>query len=202
MDLNKKFKSVLISIYTVLLIVISTTMYAQNKLLYQLKPATKLAEVGVVFENELDQIDSLMKRAIDAAVFPGARVLAARDGKVFYNKAFGTLDGNEENPVNLKTVYDLASITKIASTTLAIMRLYEQGKIDLNKTLGDYLPITKGSNKEYCLAKDLLLHQAGMKSWIPFYKFFKDSSAAFKDGIFNNYKTKTYAIEVAKDVFY
>ena len=141
-------------------------MYAQNKLLYQLKPATKLAEVGVVFENELDQIDSLMKRAIDAAVFPGARVLAARDGKVFYNKAFGTLDGNEENPVNLKTVYDLASITKIASTTLAIMRLYEQGKIDLNKTLGDYLPITKGSNKEYSLVKDLLMHQAGMKSWI------------------------------------
>jgi CubicO group peptidase (beta-lactamase class C family) len=81
------------------------------------------------------------------------------------------------------------------------MRLYEQGKIDLNKTLGDYLPITKGSNKEYCLVKDLLMHQAGMKSWIPFYKFFKDSSAAFKDGIFNNYKTKTYAIEVAKDVF-
>ena len=199
--MNKKFKSVLISIYTVLLIVVSTTMYAQNKLLYQLKPATKLAEVGVVFENELDQIDSLMKRAIDAAVFPGARVLAARDGKVFYNKAFGTLDGNEENPVNLKTVYDLASITKIASTTLALMRLYEQGKIDLNKTLGDYLPITKGSNKEYCLVKDLLMHQAGMKSWIPFYKFFKDSSAAFKDGIFNNYKTKTYAIEVAKDVF-
>jgi hypothetical protein len=80
------------------------------------------------------------------------------------------------------------------------MRLYEQGKIDLNKTLGDYLPITKGTNKEYCLLKDLLMHQAGMKSWIPFYRFFKDSSADFKEGIFNNYKTKLEKCQGVKGV--
>ena len=199
--MNKDIQLVKRALHLLILLIVGNTLHAQEKLLYQLKPANSLSEVGVVFENELNQIDSLMKRAIDAAVFPGARILAARNGKVFYNKAFGTLDGNEENPVNLKTVYDLASITKIASTTLAIMRLYEQGKIDLNKSLGDYLPITKSTNKEYCLLKDLLMHQAGMKSWIPFYKFFKDSSADFKEGIFNNYKTKSFAVEVAKDLF-
>jgi CubicO group peptidase (beta-lactamase class C family) len=69
-----------------------------------------------------------------------------------------------------ETIYDLASVTKILATTVSVMKLYDEGKIDLQKTLGDYLPWVKGSNKENLKLWDIILHQAGLKSYIPFYR--------------------------------
>jgi CubicO group peptidase (beta-lactamase class C family) len=66
--------------------------------------------------------------------------------------------------------YDLASVTKVSATTVSIMKLYEEGKIDLNKTLGDYLPWVKGSDKAPLKLNDILLHQAGLNPFIPFYR--------------------------------
>ena len=59
---------------------------------------------------------------------------------------------------------------------MAVMKLYDQGKLDLNATLGKYVPITRGSDKENLKIKDILTHQAGLKSWIPFYKETLDST--------------------------
>jgi CubicO group peptidase (beta-lactamase class C family) len=67
-------------------------------------------------------------------------------------------------------MYDLASVTKIMATTLSVMRLYDEGKLDLQKTLGDYLPRVRGSNKAPLKLWDILLHQAGLKAFIPFYR--------------------------------
>ena len=50
------------------------------------------------------------------------------------------------------------------------MKLYDEGKIDLNKKLGDYLPWVKGSNKEKLIIKNILLHEAGLAPIIWFYK--------------------------------
>jgi CubicO group peptidase (beta-lactamase class C family) len=55
------------------------------------------------------------------------------------------------------------------------MKLYDEGKIDLQKKLGDYLPWVKGTNKENLLIENILLHQAGLVAWIPFYKETVDS---------------------------
>ena len=66
--------------------------------------------------------------------------------------------------------YDLASVTKVSATTVSIMKLYEQGTIDLDKTLGDYLPWVKGSDKAPLKLNDILLHQAGLNPFIPFYR--------------------------------
>lgn len=73
-------------------------------------------------------------------------------------------------PVHTDDIYDMASVTKICATTIAIMKLYEEGKIDLKKTLGDYLPWVRRSNKKNLLIEDILLHQAGFVAFIPFYK--------------------------------
>ncbi len=121
-------------------------------------------------------IDSICKAAIAKEAFPGCVVVVAKDGKVVYNKAFGYLSYDKREPVYTETIYDLASVTKICATTMAVMKLYDEGKLDIQKTLGDYLPWVKGTNKESIKIWDVLLHQAGLKAFIPFYKETIDST--------------------------
>ena len=103
--------------------------------------------------------------------------------------------------VTTETVYDMASVTKICATTLSIMKLYDEGKIDLNKTLGDYLPWVKGSNKEKLTIENILLHQAGLVSYIPFYKELMDSTGKPKKGFFATAPSDSFSISVAQDMY-
>ena len=103
--------------------------------------------------------------------------------------------------VTTETVYDMASVTKICATTLSIMKLYDEGKINLNKTLGDYLPWVKGSNKEKLTIENILLHQAGLVSYIPFYKELMDSTGKPKKGFFATAPSDSFSISVAQDMY-
>jgi beta-N-acetylhexosaminidase len=116
------------------------------------------------------RIDSIVMQGIDQDAFPGCQVLIARNGSIIYHKSFGTLNDDSSEAVDELSLYDIASVTKVAASALAIMKLYEDGKIDIDQTLGFYLPELKGSNKEKLLIRDVLAHQARLKAWIPFYK--------------------------------
>jgi beta-N-acetylhexosaminidase len=126
----------------------------------------------------LGRIDTICEEAIARGATPGCVVLVAKDGKIAYEKAFGYLTYDKTEPVDSATIYDLASCTKICATTMAVMKLYEQGKLGLYKTLGDYLPWVRGSDKASLRIWDILLHQAGLKAFIPFYKETIDTSVA------------------------
>lgn len=158
-------------------------------------------DAKVVNENALEKLDMFLQRSIADGVFPGCRILAAKDGKVFYDKAFGYYDYNKTQPVTETTLYDIASVTKVAATTLAVMRLYESGKLNLDKTIGDYLPWVKGTDKEGLKIKDLLLHQAGLKSWIPFYKETLDEKGNLKPELYSNKADNRKWITVAKNLY-
>ncbi len=119
---------------------------------------------------ELNKIDAIANDAIAKGATPGCVVLVAKDGKIVYNKAFGYTNVDRQQAVNTAMVYDLASVTKVSATTVAIMKLYEEGKVDITKTLGDYLPWVKGSDKAHLQLTDILLHQAGLVPFIPFYR--------------------------------
>jgi len=97
------------------------------------------------------------------------QILAAKDGVVFYNKSFGSFTYSNEKPVNNNSIYDIASVTKIAATLPSIMRLFDRDSIDLQKTLGSYISVPNNSNKKNLVIKDLLLHQSGLQPWLPFY---------------------------------
>lgn len=117
-----------------------------------------------------DRIDSIMKNAIELGAFPGGQVVVAKDGKVIYQKAFGhqTYDNTEE--VTNKTLYDLASVTKIASSTASLMYLQGQKQFSLDSTLGSYISdLTKGTVYNNVKLKDAMTHQAGFTPWLPFY---------------------------------
>lgn len=116
-------------------------------------------------------IDSIVNDGLAKKAFPGCEVLAVHNGEIKYHKAFGHYEYDPASrPVNLESIYDLASVTKISATTVSVMKLYEQGLLDINKTLGDYLPSMRGSDKEKLKLTDILLHQAGLVPDVIFYK--------------------------------
>ncbi|NVJ46295.1 MAG: serine hydrolase [Cytophagia bacterium] len=126
-------------------------------------------EAGMSLDS-LRKIDSIIQEAIDEKATPGAQVLVARKGKVVYQKNYGFQTYEEEKPIDDQTIYDIASVTKVAATTQILMKLYDEKKVDINKPIGYYLEELKGTNKEDLLLRDILSHQAGLKPYIPFWE--------------------------------
>ncbi|MCW3089022.1 MAG: serine hydrolase [Ferruginibacter sp.] len=149
----------------------------------------------------LNNIDSIANNAISKGGAPGCVVLVVKDGKIGYYKAFGHYNYDNAEPVTTGSVYDMASVTKICATTISIMKLYEQGKIDLKKTLGDYLPWVKGSNKEDLLIENILLHQAGLVAYIPFYRQTIDSAGVPFPALYSATQNNAFKYRVAANLF-
>lgn len=148
------------------------------------------------------QIDSIVRDALARRVFPGCAVLAVQNGQVKYHKAFGHFEFSPKSSnVSLRSIYDLASITKVSATTVAVMKLYEEGKLDLNKNLGDYLPIARGTNKESLSIKDILLHQAGLNPFISFYKETMDGSGNPSTSFYSSSYKPNFSIPVAHNLY-
>ena len=148
----------------------------------------------------LQKVDSIVLQTIADKATPGCQILAAKDGKIFYHKAFGkyTYEGNEQ--VDLNSIYDIASVTKIGSTLFSAMQLYDLKKYHPEQKLKDVLPAVSNTNKGDLLIKDILTHQAGLKPFIPFYE--KTLKAGKPDkSIYNKVQTKAFAIPVADSLF-
>lgn len=118
----------------------------------------------------LSYIDTIVNDAIAKGATPGCQVFVAKDGKVIYNKSFGFHQYDGMTPVKNYHIYDLASLTKMLATTIAVMHLYEEHKIKLEDKLADYLPWLKNSDKNHITIREVMLHQAGLFPFIPFYK--------------------------------
>ena len=127
------------------------------------------AEVGMSIDS-LRRIDDIIEAAIKDKATPGAQIIVARKGKVIYQKNYGYQTYAEEKAIDDHSIYDVASITKVAATTQIIMKLYEQKKLDINKPIGFYLKELQGTNKDLLLIRDILTHQAGLKPYIPFWE--------------------------------
>ena len=152
-------------------------------------------------QNLFYQIDSVVNDGIAKMGMPGCVVLALKDGKIAYEKAFGNFTYEKKKPVTLNTVYDLASVTKICATTLSIMKLYEEGKLDLKKKLSEYLPETKGTNKSNLIVEDILMHEAGLISYIPFYKETVDAAGKPLPAVYTTTATDSFNIAVAQNLY-
>jgi len=151
---------------------------------------------------QLHVIDSIAEDAVIKKVFPGCVVLGAKDGEIIYHKSFGHEEYEPSPEVSRESIYDLASVTKTSATTVAVMKLYEQGKLDLDKTLGDYLTWMKGSDKAPLKIKDILLHQAGLVPFITFYKETIDTATGVPNPAIYSDKLKTgFTTRVAENLY-
>ncbi len=148
----------------------------------------------------LSQIDRIVREAIDEKATPGCQVVVVRKSKVVYHRSFGWLTYDNKTPVNDQTIYDLASITKVAATLQAIMFLYEKGSIDLNKKVSVYLPDMRNSNKKDIIVKDVLTHQAGLVPFEPWYPLTMKDTMLLPH-YYSRIKSPQYPLQVAPNLY-
>ena len=152
--------------------------------------------------NKMARVDSIIQDAIRQKAAPGMALLVIKDGKIIEQKTYGNMSYEAPEKVTQESVYDMASVTKICATTLSIMKLYDEKKIRLDGTLGDYIPWVRGSNKANISLREVLLHQAGLKAWIPFYKEISDSvTMKAKPGYFSKVNNVKYNVKVDDSLY-
>lgn len=150
---------------------------------------------------KLAKIDSIAMSGIKEKVFPGCQVLVAKDGKVIYQKSFGHHTYDTKIKVKNTDLYDIASITKIAASTVSLMKLVDEGKVNLDNPLCYYMPELEGSNKQNIVIREMMTHQAGLKDWIPFWIRTVNKDGTYKDGIYNKTPNDFYYKRVANDLY-
>ncbi len=132
----------------------------------------------------LRKVDGIMAQAVRDSAFPGGVVLAARNGIIVYHKAFGGMEyGSYPAAVQPSTIYDLASVTKVISTTSAVMRLVDERKISLDDPVVKYIPAFGQNGKERITLYNLMVHNGGLPAWRKFYVFC-DSPSCVRDSVF------------------
>jgi len=115
------------------------------------------------------KVDSIITNGIKQEAFPGAQVLVAKAGKIIFHKAYGFHTYDSIQPVALNDIYDLASVTKITAALPAILKLVDEGKLDLDKPFSTYWKQWQGKkDKEHLTLREILAHQAGLNPYIVF----------------------------------
>lgn len=126
-----------------------------------------------VSSDSLNKIDYLAENSIKGQATPGMQVLVIKDGNVIFQRSYGYFTYTHETPVANSSVYDLASVTKVAATTIGCMMLYDQGKLKLDTTLSAYLPDLEKSELKNVKIRDVLLHRAGFPAVPPIFKYIR-----------------------------
>lgn len=132
--------------------------------------------------SQLERIDTIVNNAINAKATPGCQVLVARNGNVVFHNAYGYHTYDTIQKVSIDDIYDLASLTKVAATTISIMKLTEKNLCNIDSCISDYIPYLDTTDKRNLTIKEIMTHNAGLKPWIPFYM-----RTNINDSIFNIY---------------
>ena len=165
-----------------------------------LNDSVKPLPTGEMEEKYVLRLDSVAEAGIRNGAYPGCQIVAMKDGKVVYDKCFGTFTYGGGHKVQSDDLYDIASCTKIFASTLAIMKLYDDGLIDLNKTLADFFPYLKGKAHGKLKLIDIMTHQAGLKAWIPFYKMTVDENGPMAE-FYTTEMDESHSLRVAENIY-
>lgn len=134
-----------------------------------MKPGKTVPEDYGMKSYVLQSIDAVARKGLEAGAYPGCRVLVWKDGLPVYDKGFGTHSDKDTTTVRSSDLFDLASLTKTTATLLAVMKLYDEGKIKLDDKVSAYLPFLRNGNKRNITIRELLFHESGLPPYIRFY---------------------------------
>jgi CubicO group peptidase (beta-lactamase class C family) len=139
-------------------------------------------------EGGMLEVDRVVEQFLEKKAFPGAVVAVGKDGALVHLSAFGRQTYDAKAPrVTADTIYDLASLTKVTATTTMAMILVDEGRLDLAKPVGAFLPKFSGGDKDGVTVWHLLTHSSGVDWWAPLHK-----DAKTKEG----YLEKIYAMDL------
>lgn len=141
---------------------------------------SKTDSLGILKKLQKD-IDSIVNNAIAKEAFPGCVIYASYQCKPFVHKSYGFHTYDSVNNVYTSDIYDLASLTKVVAATTALMKLYEQGLIDLEAPIKDYVDGLGWSKIGKVTIREALSHQGGIKSWIKYYEEIQKSNSKYRN---------------------
>jgi CubicO group peptidase (beta-lactamase class C family) len=147
------------------------------------------------------RIDSMAIKALEEEAFPGFQVLASWEGQVFYHQTFGYHTYEHLRPVKHDDIYDLASVTKVSAATTAIMQLVDQGKFNIDEKLKTYMPDFKRSDKADLVWREILAHQARLKSWIPYWRTTLRKNGKFKRKTLKSEPSDKYPLKLTDQLY-
>jgi uncharacterized protein YbbC (DUF1343 family)/CubicO group peptidase (beta-lactamase class C family) len=128
-----------------------------------LATASALTTSAAHADDRLSVADSIVDDAIRQHQVPGAVLVIGHNGHVVYRKAYGDRSFSpQREPMTVDTVFDMASLTKVMATTVAVMQLFEQGKVRLNDPVARYLPEFSQNGKQDITVRQLLTHFSGL----------------------------------------
>lgn len=149
----------------------------------------------------ISRIDEIAREGISQGAYPGCQIVVMKNGRELYNKAFGTWTGKgkdgKSRAVTKTDVYDLASLTKVTATLLAVMKLYDQGRISLTDRVADYLPFLQDTDKRNITVRQLLLHESGLPSTILFYREAIDGDS-YEGTLYKNQPDAKHKVRIAR----
>jgi CubicO group peptidase (beta-lactamase class C family) len=122
---------------------------------------------GAIQPAQIDELDKLIPRLMDEAVVPGLSIALVQDGKLHWNRAFGVKDIASREPVDDRTLFEAASVSKTVFA-YAVMKLCEQGLLQLDTPLTLYLSTPYLSNDpraKLITTRHVLSHTTGFQDW-------------------------------------
>ncbi|MDA3880038.1 MAG: serine hydrolase [Prolixibacteraceae bacterium] len=126
-------------------------------------------EVGICSADLDDTVSLFARYGIQDTIFPGCQVLLAKEGKVFFHRPYGFFTYDSIVPLKKEHIYDWASLTKIIGPLPLIMKAVEDSLIDLDAPFSHYWPDFRNTDKASITFREVLAHQARLRSWIAFY---------------------------------
>ena len=156
--------------------------------------------VGMSIDS-IAEVDRIVYEIIQKKAAPGAQLLVAKDGKVVYQKEYGYHTYKKVRPVQRDHLYDLASVTKVTAATLAVMKLYEEGKLDLKAPISQYLHELEGSNKASMTLEQIMTHKAGLKAWMPFYQATLNAQKQPDDQYYRKERSADFNVKISDNLY-
>lgn len=138
----------------------------------------------------MEQINTLMVQAVQDNVFPGGVLLVFKGNAVTFFEAYGYADIFSKRPVKRDTVFDLASLTKPLATTLAVMKLVQQNRLDIDQTLESVLPQFRDTGKGAINIRHLLEHNSGLPDHRPYYEQLRELAPNIRKSALRDFLVK------------
>ena len=159
-------------------------------------------EVGIRSDRLYRQLDSIAGLALREDAIPGYQLLVAKDGKVIVHKSYGFKTIEKNSPVTENDLYDLASVTKVSSGLPAILKLYDQGKIDLDSPVSKYYKEwRKSPDKSDITFRELYAHQSGLVPFIQLWKKTLEADGSLSKRWYSGKLIKKYTLQVAPNIY-
>ena len=147
------------------------------------------------------KLDPIIQVGLDSMAFPGAQILVRYKDSIIFHKTWGYHTYENKEHVKKQAIYDLASVTKVSSGLPILMKLYGEGKFDIDAPIKDYYSSLKKSNKKDIILRDVLAHQGQLKPYIVFWSEAIKKNGKYKWRSFKSKKSKRFPIKITDQLF-